>query len=180
MAAQRGQCANYNRRREPQRGACYTESTRIQPPPPLPTRPRQHPPLLEDLGGPWQKVKGRAAPDTMLTLDDSGLAQGPGPGARAEEAAVLAREVAWEPLLTARLVGDRDLQYIKRYDKRDLATRRELLAEVRHPPPPAPAPAPAPGGRRSVRPRPASSLSPFPLRPQPRPPPNPSPGRRGG
>ena len=67
----------------------------------------------------------------MLTLDDSGLAQGPGPGARAEEAAVLAREVAWEPLLTARLVGDRDLQYIKRYDKRDLATRRELLAEVR-------------------------------------------------
>merc|ERR1719506_976583 len=64
----------------------------------------------------------------MLTLDDSSLSA-LGQGARSEEAAVLAREVAWEPLLTARLVGDRDLQYIKRYDKRDLATRRELLAE---------------------------------------------------
>ena len=117
----------------------------------------------------------------MLTLDDSSLGA-LGQGARSEEAAVLAREVAWEPLLTARLVGDRDLQYIKRYDKRDLATRRELLAEVRRPPPlrprprPRAGPPPAGGGASGpVRPR----ASAHPPRPQPRPQ-KPVPGRRGG
>ena len=151
-----------NRRREPQRGACYTESTR-KPclPPPLPPRRAALAPAASPSGTrpstPRRTLAERAAGTLpMLTLDDSGLAQGPGPGARAEEAAVLAREVAWEPLLTARLVGDRDLQYIKRYDKRDLATRRELLAEVRHPPPPPrPRPRPRAGGGASgpVRPR---------------------------
>lgn len=43
---------------------------------------------------------------------------------------VLEREVPWETYMTARLISDRDLQLIRRYDKKDPQTQEALLAEV--------------------------------------------------
>lgn len=47
-------------------------------------------------------------------------------------ASVLRREIPWETYLTARLISDRDLQLIKRYDKASRETQEQLLKEVRH------------------------------------------------
>jgi V-type H+-transporting ATPase subunit H len=49
-------------------------------------------------------------------------------------AQVLERDVPWETYMTARLISDRDLQLIRRYDKRDTITKESLLAEVRFQP----------------------------------------------
>ena len=43
---------------------------------------------------------------------------------------VLRREVPWETYLTARLISDRDLQLIKRYDKANRESQAQLLKEV--------------------------------------------------
>ena len=44
--------------------------------------------------------------------------------------AVLKRDVPWETYLTARLISDRDLQLIRRYDKHSRSVQRDLLQEV--------------------------------------------------
>ena len=44
---------------------------------------------------------------------------------------VLKRDTPWETYLTARLISDRDLQLIRRYDKRNAETQQDLLTEVR-------------------------------------------------
>ena len=43
---------------------------------------------------------------------------------------VLKRDIPWETYLTARLISDRDLQLIRRYDKRNAETQQDLLTEV--------------------------------------------------
>jgi len=43
---------------------------------------------------------------------------------------VLKRDVAWDTYLTARLISEKDLQLIRRYDKRGADVQRELLNEV--------------------------------------------------
>ena len=43
---------------------------------------------------------------------------------------MLRREVPWETYLTARLISDRDLQLIKRYDKANRESQAQLLKEV--------------------------------------------------
>lgn len=43
---------------------------------------------------------------------------------------VLRREIPWDTYLTARLISDRDLQLIKRYDKAPKETQTSLLKEV--------------------------------------------------
>jgi len=45
--------------------------------------------------------------------------------------AVLKREIPWDTYLTARLISDRDLQLIKRYDKAPKEQQAQLLKEVR-------------------------------------------------
>lgn len=45
---------------------------------------------------------------------------------------VLKREIPWDTYLTARLISDRDLQLIKRYDKATKESQASLLKEVRH------------------------------------------------
>ena len=45
--------------------------------------------------------------------------------------AVLKREIPWDTYLTARLISDRDLQLIKRYDKAPKENQASLLKEVR-------------------------------------------------
>ena len=45
--------------------------------------------------------------------------------------AVLKREIPWDTYLTARLISDRDLQLIKRYDKAAKEQQARLLKEVR-------------------------------------------------
>ncbi len=45
-------------------------------------------------------------------------------------ASVLHRDLPWETYTTARLISDRDLQLIKKYDKRSRETQQELLDEV--------------------------------------------------
>lgn len=44
--------------------------------------------------------------------------------------AVLKREIPWDTYLTARLISDRDLQLIKRYDKAPKENQASLLKEV--------------------------------------------------
>jgi V-ATPase subunit H len=46
------------------------------------------------------------------------------------DASVLTREVPWETYSTARLITDKDLQLIKRYDKRSEELRTSMLDEV--------------------------------------------------
>lgn len=46
-------------------------------------------------------------------------------------ASVLRRDLPWETYTTARLISDRDLQLIRKYDKRSRETQEELLEEVR-------------------------------------------------
>lgn len=48
----------------------------------------------------------------------------------AELAEVLSRDIPWETYLTARLITDKDLQLIKRYDKRADDLRASMLDEV--------------------------------------------------
>lgn len=48
---------------------------------------------------------------------------------------VLLRDVPWETYMTARLISDRDLQLIRRYDKKDDKSKGSLLQEVFHQPP---------------------------------------------
>lgn len=43
---------------------------------------------------------------------------------------VLKRDIAWDTYLTARLISDRDLQLIRRYDKKNPETQEDLLQEV--------------------------------------------------
>ena len=43
---------------------------------------------------------------------------------------VLKRDVAWDTYLTARLISEKDLQLIRRYDKRGADVQRELLNEA--------------------------------------------------
>ncbi len=43
---------------------------------------------------------------------------------------VLKREIPWDTYLTARLIYDRDLQLIKRYDKASKENQASLLKEV--------------------------------------------------
>ena len=43
---------------------------------------------------------------------------------------VLKRDVAWDTYLTARLISEKDLQLIRRYDKRGADVQRDLLNEV--------------------------------------------------
>ena len=43
---------------------------------------------------------------------------------------VLHRDLPWETYTTAPLISDRDLQLIKKYDKRSRETQQELLDEV--------------------------------------------------
>ena len=45
-------------------------------------------------------------------------------------AGVLVRDVPWETYMTARLISDRDLQLIRRYDKKDIEVKASLLEEV--------------------------------------------------
>jgi V-type H+-transporting ATPase subunit H len=45
--------------------------------------------------------------------------------------AVLKREIPWDTYLTARLITDKDLQLIKRYDKAPKEQQAQLLKEVR-------------------------------------------------
>ena len=45
---------------------------------------------------------------------------------------VLKREIPWDTYLTARLISDRDLQLIKRYDKATKESQASLLKEVRY------------------------------------------------
>lgn len=45
--------------------------------------------------------------------------------------AILRREIPWETYLTARLISDKDLQLIKRYDKAARESHTQLLKEVR-------------------------------------------------
>ena len=47
---------------------------------------------------------------------------------------VLKRDIPWETYLTARLISDRDLQLIRRYDKRNAETQQDLLTEASLPP----------------------------------------------
>ena len=53
------------------------------------------------------------------TVDDS-----------ADLAEVLARDIPWETYMTARLISDKDLQLIRRYDKRPEELQASLLDEV--------------------------------------------------
>lgn len=43
---------------------------------------------------------------------------------------VLKRDVAWDTYLTARLISEKDLQLIRRYDKRGADVQKELLNEA--------------------------------------------------
>ena len=43
---------------------------------------------------------------------------------------VLKREVAWDTYMTARLISEKDLQLIRRYDKRGADVQISLLTEV--------------------------------------------------
>ncbi len=45
-------------------------------------------------------------------------------------AEILTRDVPWETYLTARLITDKDLQLIRRYDKRSDELKSSLLDEV--------------------------------------------------
>jgi V-type H+-transporting ATPase subunit H len=45
--------------------------------------------------------------------------------------AVLKREIPWESFLTARLISDKELVLIRKYDKRPADVQADLLAEVR-------------------------------------------------
>jgi len=44
---------------------------------------------------------------------------------------VLKRDIAWDTYLNARLISEKDLQLIRRYDKRNPDTQQDLLNEVR-------------------------------------------------
>jgi V-type H+-transporting ATPase subunit H len=44
---------------------------------------------------------------------------------------VLANTISWETFLSARLISDKDLQLIRRYDKRTAELRATMLDEVR-------------------------------------------------
>ena len=46
-------------------------------------------------------------------------------------ASVLKRDLHWETYVTARLISERDLQLIRRYDKRGNQVQTSLLEEVR-------------------------------------------------
>lgn len=46
---------------------------------------------------------------------------------------ILAREIPWETYATARLVTDKDLQLIRRYDKRSSELKNSMLDEVGSP-----------------------------------------------
>lgn len=43
---------------------------------------------------------------------------------------ILRRDIPWETYMTARLITDRDLQLIRRYDKRSEELQNSLLDEV--------------------------------------------------
>lgn len=45
-------------------------------------------------------------------------------------ASVLRRDIPWDIYKSARFISDRELQLIKRYDKKDAAYQDKLLAEV--------------------------------------------------
>ena len=45
-------------------------------------------------------------------------------------AGLLKREIPWDTYLTARLISDKDLQLIRRYDKRERNNQREQLRQV--------------------------------------------------
>ena len=45
-------------------------------------------------------------------------------------AGLLKREIPWDTYLTARLISDRDLQLIRKYDKRERNQQREQLHQV--------------------------------------------------
>ena len=49
----------------------------------------------------------------------------------ADLAPVLQRDIPWETYMTARLITDKDLQLIRRYDKRSDELQASLLDEVR-------------------------------------------------
>jgi hypothetical protein len=49
-----------------------------------------------------------------------------------ELADVLSRDIPWETYMTARLITDKDLQLIRRYDKRAEDLQASLVDEVRH------------------------------------------------
>ncbi len=51
---------------------------------------------------------------------------------RSELAEVLSRDIPWETYMTARLITDKDLQLIRRYDKRAEDLQASLIDEVRH------------------------------------------------
>jgi V-type H+-transporting ATPase subunit H len=42
----------------------------------------------------------------------------------------LARDIAWESFASARLISEKDLQLIRRYDKRSAELRASMLEEV--------------------------------------------------
>ena len=48
-------------------------------------------------------------------------------------AQVLRRAIPWDIYKSARFISDRELQLIKRYDKKDASYQAKLLAEVRSP-----------------------------------------------
>jgi hypothetical protein len=47
-------------------------------------------------------------------------------------AEVLQRDIPWETYMTARLITDKDLQLIRRYDKRAEDLQASLIDEVEH------------------------------------------------
>lgn len=55
-----------------------------------------------------------------------------------EAAAVLAKTIPWDALLTSNVLTDRDVQMIRRFDKRDKFTQAALWEKARLPQPAAP------------------------------------------
>lgn len=47
-----------------------------------------------------------------------------------ELAKVLNQDIAWESFLSSRMISDKDLQLIRRYDKRSSELRASMLDEV--------------------------------------------------
>lgn len=53
-------------------------------------------------------------------------------GGEVTTASVLRRDIPWDTYLTARLISDKDLQLIRRYDKASRESQNQLLTEVKH------------------------------------------------
>lgn len=54
----------------------------------------------------------------------------PPPAVDDSDSEILARDIPWETYMTARLISDKDLQLIRRYDKRPEELKASLLDEV--------------------------------------------------